>query len=303
MQLGERTLEDSHQKDGGAARDVARALGDRVGRDHAGARVALGRTQHDAWLQRAGRVDERGALGGQRPRVFARAQHGRKDVAQAPRDPGLDQGLVLIKVGLHVGARSRVDRKHARGVPNAQDVAARQLVVDPAGQGRQAGDARRMLLGVEDRLVQVRDRPAQRNVEAEETGELIGRTPRVGVAPRAERREQVVVGVKGEVAVHHRGDADRAISRGGGVVPLAHVSDQGGVGTLQAGDDLVKGVGPQAALQMVLPPVAAGGEHLVVGADQDGLDAGRAELDAERGVGGGDGGAGVGAHVCSLGLH
>lgn len=72
---------------------------------------------------------------------------------------------------------------------------------------------------------------------------------------------------------------------------------------MQAGDDLVEGVGPQAALQMVLPPVAAGGEHLMVGADQHGLDAGRTEFDAERSVGGGDGGAGVGAHVCSLGLH
>ena len=182
-------------------------------------------------------------------------------------------------------------------------MAARQLVVDPAGQGRQAGDARRMLLGVEDRLVQVRDRPAQRDIEAEETGELVGRTPRVGVAPRAERREQVVVGVKGEVAVHHRGDADGAVGGGGDVVALAHVSHQGGVGALQAGDDLVKGVRPQAALQMVLPPVAAGGKHLMVGADQDGLNAGRAKLDAKRGVSGGDGGAGVGAHVCSLGLH
>ena len=72
---------------------------------------------------------------------------------------------------------------------------------------------------------------------------------------------------------------------------------------MQAGDDLVEGVRPQAAFQVVLPPVAARGEHLVVGADQDGLDAGRAELDAERGVGGGDGGAGVGAHVYSLSLH
>ena len=38
--------------------------------------------------------------------------------------------------------------------------------------------------------------------------------------------------------------------------------------------------------------MGAGGEHLVVGADEDGLDAGRTEFDAESGVGGGDGGAG-----------
>jgi hypothetical protein len=72
---------------------------------------------------------------------------------------------------------------------------------------------------------------------------------------------------------------------------------------LQAGDDLVEGVRPQAALQVVLPGVAAGGEHFVIASDQDGFDAGRTEFDAERSVGGDDGGAGVGAHVCSLGLH
>ena len=178
-------------------------------------------------------------------------------------------------------------------------MAARQLMMDPPGQRRQASNARRVLLGVEDRLVQVRDRPAQGDVEAEEAGELVRGATRVGVAPRAEGREQVVVRVEGEVAVHHRGDADQAVGRGGDVVALAHVSDQGGVGALQAGDDLVEAIGPQAALQVVLPPVAAGGEHLVVGSDEDGLDAGRAKLDAERGVGGGDERAGVGGHVYS----
>ena len=103
--------------------------------------------------------------------------------------------------------------------------------------------------------------------------------------------------------MHHRGDTDRAVRPGDDVVALTHVGDQGGVGRAQAGDDLVEGVGPQAAFEVVLPTVAAGGEHLVVGADQDGLDAGRAELNAERGVSGGDGGARVGAHVCSLSLH
>ena len=175
--------------------------------------------------------------------------------------------------------------------------------MDPAGQGRQADDARGVLLGVEDRLVQVGDRPAQGNVEAEESGQLVGCASRVRVAPRAEGGEQVVVGVEGEVAVHHARDADRAVGHGGDVVALTHVGDQGRVGALQAGENLVEAVGPQAALQVVLPAVAAGGEHLVVGADEDGLDAGRTEFDAESGVGGGDGGAGVGAHGCSLGLH
>ena len=178
-------------------------------------------------------------------------------------------------------------------------MASRQLMMDPPGQRRQASDARRVFLGVEDRLMQMGDRPAQGDVEAKEAGELVRGATRVGVAPRAKGREQAIVRAEGEVAMHHRRDTDRAVRRGGDVVALAHVRDQGGVGTLQAGDDLVEAIGPQASLEVVLPPVAAGGEHLVVGADQHGLDAGRAEFDAERGVGGGDGDAGVGAHGCS----
>ena len=303
VQLGEGALEHRHEEDRRAARDVAGALGDRVRRNHAGARVAFGRTHRNPVLERPGRVDERRAFVGERARVLARAQHGREDLAQPPRDPGRHQGLVLIEVELDVGARLRVDREHARRLADAQDAATRQPIVHPAGQGRQVGDARRVFLGVEDRLMQVGDRPAQGDVEAEESGQLVGRAARVGVAPRAEGREQAIVRVEGEVAMHHRGDTDRAVGRGGDVVALAHVRDQGGVGALQAGDDLVEAIGPQATLEVVLPAVAAGGEHLVVGADQHGLDAGRAKLDAERGVGGGDGDAGVGAHVCSLGLH
>ena len=303
MQLGEGTLEDRHEEDGRAARDVAGALRDRVRGDHARPRVALGRAERDAGPQRAGRVDERGSFGGEHARVLAGAQHGREHVAQTPRDPVADEGLVLVEVGLDVGARRRVNREQARGVADAQDVPTRQPIVDPAGQRRQACDARRVFLGVEDRLVQVGDRPTQGNVEAEESGQLVGRASRVRVAPRAEGSEQAIVRVEGEVAVHHRGDTDRAVGRGGDVVAFTHVGDQGRVGALQAGENLVEAVGPQAALQVVLPPVAAGCEHLVVGADEDGFDAGRTEFDAESGVGGGDDGAGVGAHGCSLGLH
>ena len=81
VQLGERALEDGHEEDGGATRDVARALGDRVRGDHARARVTLRRAQRDPSLKRAGRVDERGTLGGEHTRILARAQHGRQDVA------------------------------------------------------------------------------------------------------------------------------------------------------------------------------------------------------------------------------
>ena len=65
VHLRERALEHDHREDARAGADVARARGDRVGRDHAGAGVALGRAERDAGAQRARRVEQRGALGGQ----------------------------------------------------------------------------------------------------------------------------------------------------------------------------------------------------------------------------------------------
>ncbi len=72
-----------------------------------------------------------------------------------------------------------------------------------------------MRLGVDDGLVQVRDRPAERDVHAQQLGELGRRDTGVGVAPRAEGREQLAVGVEREVAVHHGRHTHRGVALGG----------------------------------------------------------------------------------------
>ena len=51
---------------------------------------------------------------------------------------------------------------------------------------------------------------------------------------------------------------------------------------LQAGPDGVERVRPDPVDELVLPVVAAARERRVVRADEDRLDAGRAQLDAER---------------------
>lgn len=79
-------------------------------------------------------------------------------------------------------------------------------------------------------------------------------------------------GVEGEVAVHHRGDAEGSVGLGDDAVAPLDIGDESGVGVLEAFDG-GEGVGPQAVDELVLPGVSAGGEDLVLGADEDGFDA------------------------------
>ena len=303
MQPGQGIVQDRHEEHGGAARDVAGALGDGIRGDHAGSRVSLGRAQGDAGLQGSRRVDESRAGGGERPRVLSGAQHGRQEVTQPPRHPVGNQLLVRLDHGAVVGERRRVDGEHSGGVTHAENRPAGELVVDPTGQGGQAGDLANPILTIQDPLVKVGDGPAQGNIEGEQARELVCGASRVGVAPRSEGRNLAVVGIEGKVAVHHRRNADAAVGGGGRSVAFTHVGDERGVGVAQPVAHLIQGVGPQPVTQLVLPRVAAGGQHLVVGADEDSFDPGGSKLNAERGVGGCDGGAGVGGHGFSLGHH
>ena len=151
---------------------------------------------------------------------------------------------------------------------------------------RKRGDVpelRHVLLAVAHGLVQVGDRPAQGDVDAEELGELGRGLPRARVAPGAERHEQVAVAVEGEVAVHHGGDPEGVDPVERNAVLLLDLRSEVGVGGLKAGPDGVERVGPGAVVVLVLPLVGARGEHgAEVVSDEAGLDAGGAELDAER---------------------
>ena len=87
---------------------------------------------------------------------------------------------------------------------------------------------------VENGLVEMRDRPPERNVGAEQVGERRrGRTGR-GVAPGAEGHEEVPRLVERKVPVHHRGHAD------GGERLDRHVVASADVG----GQVLVRGLEP-----------------------------------------------------------
>jgi hypothetical protein len=109
----------------------------------------------------------------------------RRDAARRERVEAGDKPLVVVRE--HTGAP---DREHARRVADAQHPAPGELVVHVAGERRHVGDVGEMGLVVEHGLTEVRDRPAQRDVDAEHLAELRRGQAGVRVPPGAERHEQ-----------------------------------------------------------------------------------------------------------------
>ena len=165
--------------------------------------------------------------------------------------------------------------------------------MDVPGQGREVGDLLHMFLPVQHRLPEVGDAPALGDVEPEEGGQLPRRLFGDGVAPGAEGGQLAALPAEGEVAVHHR----RKPEGGGGAERLAVLRldrlFQPAVAVLHPLPDVFEAVGPDPVLQPVLPVVAAGGEGGEVRADQDGFDAGGAQLQPEGGFPFPDGGNGL----------
>ena len=276
-------LETHHRENRRARADVSGALGDGVGGHHARAGVALGRAHRRARLQSASRIEQCGALRGERSGVLAsdeRLGEQRGDVEA--RSTGGDHLAEPREHRRVVVVSGRVDREHARRVAHAQHLAAGEAPVHKAGQGRDEVEVGYVRLLVEDRLVQVRGRPPQREVEAERLGQLGCGALRVGVAPGAERDEQGAVRVERQVPVHHRRESQCADAGEGHAVGALYIGHQARDGGLEASPDRVFGVGPEAVDELVLPAVAARGEDLVVRPDEARLDVGGPEFNSQR---------------------
>src|SRR5699024_11177850 len=106
------------------------------------------------------------------------------------------------------------------------------------------------------------------------------------------------------VTVHHGGDTDGA---DGGQSLSEALLDLGGEARIRRDETTVDGVErvrPEAVRERVLPLVSADRNRLTGERRQAGLDASRAELDAERGLAGADDATRViGWHLRHCGLH
>ena len=152
-----------------------------------------------------------------------------------------------------------------------------------AGKGCQIINLIYVLLAVQDGLIYVGDTPAQGDVEAEQRRKIGCSLAGVGVAPRAERHEDVLILAESHIAVHHGRD-----TYGGELLYLAavlslHVPLKVGITILQALPDGIDAIRPETVHKPVFPLAAALSYGVVLRIYQDCLDAGGAKLDTENG--------------------
>ena len=167
-----------------------------------------------------------------------------------------------------------VDGEHAGGFADAEDIFARQQVMHIARERGDVGDVLDVRFAVQDGLIQVRGGPALRDVEAEGLGQLVRGLAGHGVLPGAEGCEQVPVLIKGQIAVHHAGNAHgRDLAR-----QLAEILD----GRAQALLHVFHVVRPHAVFQTAFPGIVAAFYDRMLLVKQHCLDARRAEFDAEK---------------------
>ena len=133
-----------------------------------------------------------------------------------------------------------------------------------------------MLLSVQDRLIEMGGAPPLGHVEAESGRERFRRCAGHGVLPGAEGRQQVPVPVKGQVSMHHGGDAH-------GFGPqFSCIRLQCFHGRPEARPGFLQGIGPDAVFQSALPGVVPGGHGAESPVHQGGFDAGGAQLHAQH---------------------
>ena len=191
------------------------------------------------------------------------------------------QGLELLHHALVIVPLFAVNGEHAAGLANAHDLLPGELPMNIACQCGKERKVLHMLLMVENRLIQMGDAPALGNVEAKECRQLLGGLARDGVAPCAKLCKLVAVLVKGQIAVHHGGDTNRAHGGQRHAELGLYIGFQIGKAGLQPGMYGLHAVSPYAVHELVFPLIISvcDGEMLVV--NQDGLDPGRAQLDAQ----------------------
>ena len=134
---------------------------------------------------------------------------------------------------------------------------------------------------VEHRLIQMGDAPTLGNIAAKQSAQFLCGGAGGGVAPGAERRQLIAVPVKGQIPVHHGGDAK---APGGGqrlAQPVLHVRCQRRPRRLNAAPDILQRVGPVTVFQLVFPWMVPLGQHRKVRANQHRLDSGGAKLKAD----------------------
>ena len=280
-------LKHDHRERRSASRNVTCANLYAIGCGHASAGIAFRRTEWAATLEVTRNVEALCTMLGEHASILTCYEALRQNILELPGEAVRSHELVELAyhlgiVGLGVG----IDGNHTRSIADAEDLLVGETPVNVAGEGGEIGDVLNVLFAVQDGLIEVRNAPTEWDVVVEELAELGSSLAGVGVAPGAERCEDLLtlgnrcpaggfaIGTKGHIAVHHGTDADGGKLLDFAIILSLDVAAKVCIAILNAVPDGFSAIGPESIDELVLPLVTALCDGLVLLVDEDGLDAG-----------------------------
>ena len=153
--------------------------------------------------------------------------------------------------------------------------------MDIASQRRQEIDLADMLLAIQDCLIEMRNAPALRDIEGKLLRQGIGSLPRDVVAPSTEASQLASLGIKGQIPMHHRTDADSTDFGERYMIAAAHVGCHLRETGLDTSPGTVKIIRPDAVLQLVFPLIAGRRPCLAISVHEHSFDSCRPQLNTK----------------------
>ena len=245
IDLRQRLLADQHGKCAGSGADITCAHRAGIGSNHAGSRIAFRRCHRDPALQGTGLIQELGACFRKGSGILSGNHDLRKNIAKLPGIIILGNKLIkLVDHNLVIVICHRIDREDTGSIADAGDLLAGQQVMNIGIQCGNKVHILQMRFLIQHTLIQMRDRPAERDIEVEQRSQLVSCLLCIGISPGLERSQKLSVLIQRNVAVHHGTDAHRSVSRRSNTILLLDILSHRAVAALQSGKDLLLGIGP-----------------------------------------------------------
>ncbi len=234
-------FQNDHAKTRRPSRNIAGSLCNCIGCDHAGSCIAFRRAERNSCLQFARNVQKLCALFSQNARLLARLQILREYIGHLPGISLVrDQCIEFIHHRCIIIPCLHADREHSGAVADADHLLAGQLPVNIGRQRCHKMNVLYVILAVQDRLIQMRNAPSLRNIVVEQLRQLFCCLAGNGVAPGAERYQQLILVVKRQIAVHHGTDANGRQTMDGNAVFILHISPKIRIASLQSCPNIVQ---------------------------------------------------------------
>ena len=261
-------LQHDHRERWSTCTYVTGALTNSVGSYHTCTCITLWRAERSTSLESARWVELLCSFLGKNTCIFACVQYLWENVENLPAQVlrldelvELSHHLSIVVVGVGI------DREHTWCVAYAKHLLASELPVDVTGERGEEVNLVDVLFTVQDSLINVRDTPTQWDVEVEELWKLGCCLGGVGIAPGAERNEDILILAESHVAVHHCRNTDGSQLLDFAIVLCLHVLAEVSVAILQTFPDGFDAVSPQAINQLVFPLKATLCDRVVIGVD------------------------------------